>query len=144
MNRLRAYPFLYLLLILIKPYSFCKYYNSTCYKLFFSSDSDTQSNTETISDVTITWDKISNNGTEACVEPGYENICSGHGNCSNSSCQCNRLEPLDNESESLFEYSGKFCEECPYCKGQRCKKICSMPGMHFTKFKLRIRLLFSL
>lgn len=23
----------------------------------------------------------------------------------------------------MYRYSGKYCEECPYCKGQRCEKI---------------------
>lgn len=25
--------------------------------------------------------------------------------------------------DPLYRYSGKYCEECPYCKGQRCQKI---------------------
>lgn len=58
-----------------------------------------------------------------CIEPGHEKICSGHGECRSGICKCDSLKPLENATGYLYEYSGKFCEECPYCKGQRCHKL---------------------
>lgn len=55
----------------------------------------------------------------SCTEPGKERPCSGHGICIDGSCNCDSLEDID----PLYRYSGKYCEECPYCNGQRCEKI---------------------
>lgn len=56
---------------------------------------------------------------ESCIEPGFEKICSGHGICIEGGCVCDSLEEID----PLYKYSGKYCEECPYCKGQRCENV---------------------
>ncbi|KAJ8954438.1 hypothetical protein NQ318_011114 [Aromia moschata] len=106
----------------------CKIFNNTCYKLFFS-DGSNGTNTEDVGVTTITGnttpeeDNSTISDESVCVEPGYEKICSGHGTCTNGMCQCDRLELLENETESLYEYKGQFCEECPYCTGQRCEQI---------------------
>lgn len=55
----------------------------------------------------------------SCIEPGYETPCSGHGSCIDGSCFCESLEEID----PFYKYTGRYCEECPYCKGQRCENI---------------------
>lgn len=55
----------------------------------------------------------------SCIEPGYTQVCSGHGICTNGTCHCDSL----GDADPLYRYSGKYCEECPYCNGQRCDKI---------------------
>lgn len=55
-----------------------------------------------------------------CIEPNHREICSGNGVCMNGTCHC---WGLDHEIDPFFKYSGKYCEECPYCKGQRCGKF---------------------
>lgn len=54
-----------------------------------------------------------------CIESGYKVPCSGHGICIDGHCLCESLEDVD----PLYRYSGRYCEECPYCKGQRCEKV---------------------
>lgn len=49
--------------------------------------------------------------TATCIQPGSNGaICSGRGECKCGECQCNNNE---------MKYSGKFCEECSSCPGQR-------------------------
>lgn len=55
-----------------------------------------------------------------CVEPGYKRICSERGVCVNGTCHCWKI---NDEIDPFFKYSGKYCEECPYCKGRRCEKF---------------------
>jgi len=50
------------------------------------------------------------NSTESCVAPGGTTHCSGHGECQCNACICH-------ETEEGW-YSGKFCEDCPACKGK--------------------------
>lgn len=53
--------------------------------------------------------------TTVCVKPDGNNlICNGHGTCNCGKCEC-----LDEE----VRYSGKYCDECPTCEGQRCEEL---------------------
>ncbi|XP_042890913.1 multiple epidermal growth factor-like domains protein 10 isoform X2 [Penaeus japonicus] len=45
-----------------------------------------------------------------CIDPGTGEICSGQGTCECNSCRCF-------ESEE-GRYSGKWCEDCPTCRGK--------------------------
>ncbi|CAH1368795.1 unnamed protein product [Tenebrio molitor] len=58
-----------------------------------------------------------------CVESGYTAVCSGKGVCVNNKCRCNSNEFEIGNSTVLYRYSGRYCEECPYCKGQRCAQF---------------------
>lgn len=46
-----------------------------------------------------------------CIAAGSSEVCSGHGSCACGECQCNIVDG--------YRYSGKYCEECPSCPGQR-------------------------
>ncbi|KAF5269170.1 hypothetical protein FQR65_LT02470 [Abscondita terminalis] len=51
-----------------------------------------------------------------CIAPGSEGlVCSGQGFCSCGECQCNTIDG--------YTHSGKYCEECPSCPGQRCEEL---------------------
>jgi integrin beta 1 len=49
-----------------------------------------------------------------CIKPDNNLICNGHG-----SCNCGRCECFD----EAVRYSGKYCDECPTCEGQRCQEL---------------------
>lgn len=66
---------------------------------------------------TATNERNSNETGKNCIEPGSSKICSGNGVCESGKCQC---WELDEELDPLYKYSGQYCEECPYCRGQRC------------------------
>ncbi|EFA03618.2 integrin beta-PS [Tribolium castaneum] len=50
----------------------------------------------------------------SCVKPDNNLVCNGHGNCNCGKCEC-----FDEE----VRYSGKYCDECPTCEGQRCEEL---------------------
>lgn len=51
-----------------------------------------------------------------CIAPNSGGaVCSGEGTCACGECQCNVVDG--------FRYSGKYCEECPSCPGQRCEEL---------------------
>ncbi|GJQ85657.1 hypothetical protein Trydic_g20205 [Trypoxylus dichotomus] len=53
--------------------------------------------------------------TATCIDPrGKGEICSGHGKCVCGECQCTNDEK---------KYSGRYCEECASCPGQRCEEL---------------------
>ncbi|XP_018580258.1 integrin beta-PS-like [Anoplophora glabripennis] len=109
-------------------------YNSTSYTLYFNdmSDSSNDKNSSNSSEANLENGNYSNILKSDCIEPGSEKLCSGHGNCEGGTCNCDSLKSQANDTESLYEYSGKFCEECPYCKGQRCQKL-----FHCVEYILR-------
>lgn len=45
-----------------------------------------------------------------CINPDGNTICSGNGVCECNQCKCNETEE--------GRYSGKWCEDCPTCKGK--------------------------
>lgn len=53
-----------------------------------------------------------NNST--CIDSanGNSEICYGRGECKCGNCECQLIDG--------YRYSGKFCEECPSCRGHRC------------------------
>lgn len=75
--------------------------------------------------------KLNKNAKQSsCVEPGSKVPCSGKGSCLNGTCMCQ-----SDEEDPLYRYSGKYCEECPYCPGQRCSNF--LPCLECWNFGIR-------
>ncbi|KAK3862713.1 hypothetical protein Pcinc_031448 [Petrolisthes cinctipes] len=50
--------------------------------------------------------------SSSCIAQGSNEECSGHGSCECGQCKCWK--------ENETTYTGRFCEDCPTCKGGRC------------------------
>ncbi|KAK4879184.1 hypothetical protein RN001_007330 [Aquatica leii] len=51
-----------------------------------------------------------------CIRPGSEGlVCSDKGSCVCGECQCHMIDG--------YRHSGKYCEECPSCPGQKCEEL---------------------
>lgn len=53
--------------------------------------------------------------TLSCKNLKTGDICSNHGSCECGSCKCS--------NEGDVRYTGKYCDECPTCSGQRCDEL---------------------
>lgn len=58
--------------------------------------------------------------TSVCIAPwsndNDQKVCSGRGSCECGRCKCS-------QDQNKNKYTGKYCEECSTCEGQRCTEL---------------------
>ncbi|KAJ3653855.1 hypothetical protein Zmor_013087 [Zophobas morio] len=55
-----------------------------------------------------------------CIEEGYTSVCSNKGRCIDNKCTCHSFETEVDNQTIFYRHTGRYCEECPYCRAQRC------------------------